>query len=139
MALNSKFNSYRSYFNLYIKSLNSIPNKKSLIGPERYDKGSTMASMLMLKPLYSKAQSEHISDDPRLPYVKKYKSDKQRVMGFLQDLAAQKAKLVDKTPFDSFENQLAYEIIEKKLAEIYDLIQNNPDITKEYVIKLWNL
>ena len=33
MALNSKCNSYRSYFNLYIKSLNSIPNKKSLIGP----------------------------------------------------------------------------------------------------------
>ena len=60
-----------------------------------------MASMLMLKPLYSKAQSEHISDDPRLPYVKKYKSDKQKVMGFLQELAAQKVELVDKTPFDS--------------------------------------
>ena len=54
-------------------------------------------------------------------------------MGFLQELAAQKAELVDKTPFDSLENQLAYEIIDKKLAEIYDLIQNNPDITKEYV------
>lgn len=51
-ALNPKFNSYRSYFNLYINSLNSVPNKnkKSLIGPERYDKGSTMASMLMLDP-----------------------------------------------------------------------------------------
>lgn len=133
MALNSKFNSYRSYFNLYIKSLNSIPNKKSLIGPECYDKGSTTASMLMLEPLYSKAQSEHISEDPRLPHVKKYKLDKQKVMGFLQELAAQKAELVDKTPFDSFENQLAYKIIDKKLAEIYDLIQNNPEITKEYV------
>ena len=54
-------------------------------------------------------------------------------MGFLQELAAQKAELLDKTPFDSFENQLAYEIIDKKLAEIYDLIQNNPDITKEYL------
>lgn len=54
-------------------------------------------------------------------------------MGFLQELAAQKAELVDKTPFDSFENQLACEIIDKKLAEIYGLIQNNPDITKEYV------
>ena len=133
MALNSKFNSYRSYFNLYIKSLNSIPNKKSLIGPECYDKGSTTASMLMLEPRYSKAQSEHISEDLRLPHVKKYKSDKQKVMGFLQELATQKAELVDKTPFDSFENQLAYKIIDKKLAEIYDLIQNNPEITKEYV------
>lgn len=47
-ALNPKFNLYRSYYNLSINSLNSVPNKKSLIGPERYDKGSTMASMLML-------------------------------------------------------------------------------------------
>ena len=135
IALNFKFNSYRSYFNSYIKSLNIRPNKKSslLIGPERYDKSSTMASMLMLEPIYPKAQSEHISEDPRLPDVKKYKSEKQKVMGFLAELAAQKAELVDKTPFDSFENQLAYGIIDKKLAEIYDLIQNNPDITKEYV------
>ena len=87
----------------------------------------------MLEPLYLKAQSEHISQDPRLPHVKKYKSEKQKVMGILQELAAQKAELVDKTPFDSFENQLAYKIIDKKLAEIYDLIQKNPDITKEYV------
>nr|UBA15662.1 hypothetical protein [Pseudo-nitzschia hainanensis] len=46
LALNSKFNSYRSDFNLYIKSLNGIiPNKN--ISPERYYKGSTMASILM--------------------------------------------------------------------------------------------
>ena len=54
-------------------------------------------------------------------------------MGFLQELAAQKAELVDKTTFDSFENQLAYKIIDKKLAEIYNLTQNNPEITKKYV------
>ena len=39
-------------------------------------------------------------------------------MGLLQELGVQKFELVDKTPFDSFENQLAYEIIDKKLAEI---------------------
>jgi len=87
----------------------------------------------MLEPLYSKAQSEHISKNPRLPHVKKYKLNKQKVIGFLQEIAAQKDELVDKTSFDSFKNQLAYEIIDKKLAEIYDLIQNNPDIIKEYV------
>lgn len=122
-ALNPKFNSYRSYFNLYINSLNSVPNKKSLIGPERYDRGSTMASMLMLEPLYSKAQSEHISKDPRLPHIKKYKSDKQKVMGFLQELAAQKAELVDKTPFDSFENQL--ENIRKDLDSLQKIIKSH--------------
>lgn len=31
-------------------------------------------------------------------------------MGFLQELAAQKAELVDKIPFDSFEDQLSYKI-----------------------------
>ena len=96
----------------YMRTFKEHIFNRSLIGPEYYDKGSTAASMLMLEPLYSKAQSEHISEDPRLPHVKKYKSDKQKVMGFLQELAAQKAELVDKTPFDSFENQLAYKIID---------------------------
>lgn len=54
-------------------------------------------------------------------------------MGFLQELAVQKAELIDKIAFDSFKNQLAYGIIDKKWAEIYDFIQNNTDITKEYV------
>ena len=54
--------------------------------------------------LTSKAQSKHISEDPRLPYVKKHKLDKQKVMGFLQELAVQKSKLIDKTPFDFFDN-----------------------------------
>lgn len=51
MAINFKFNSYRSYFNLYLKNL-----KKALISFEYYDKDSTMASMMMLYTLHSKAQ-----------------------------------------------------------------------------------
>ena len=118
MTLNAKFNSYRSYFNLYIKSLNGIPNKKSFIRPERDDKGSTIASMLMVEPFHSKAQFEYISEDLRLPCIKKYKLDKQKVVSFLQDPAVQKAELVDRTLFDFFYNQLAYVSIDKKLAEI---------------------
>jgi len=118
MTLNSKFNSYRSYFNLYIKNLNGITNKKSFISSERDDKDSTIASMLMLEPFHSKAQFEYISEDLRPPCIKKYKLDKQKVMSFLQEPAVQKAELVDKTLFDSFYNQLAYVSIDKKLAEI---------------------
>lgn len=55
-------------------------------------------------------------------------------MGFLQELAVQKAELIDKTAFDSFKNQLAYGIIDKKWAEIYDFIQNNTD--KNTLVKL---
>ena len=65
-----------------------------------------------------KAQFEYISEDLRLPCIKKYKLDKQKVVSFLQDPAVQKAELVDRTLFDFFYNQLAYVSIDKKLAEI---------------------
>jgi hypothetical protein len=38
-------------------------------------------------------------------------------------------------PFDdlSFENSLAFQFIDKKLEEIYSIIQNNPEITRAYL------
>lgn len=51
----------------------------------------------------------------------------------LAELAARKAELVDKTPFDDFENNLAWQLINNRLNEIYSIIQSNQDTTMKYV------
>lgn len=137
MGLQPKFSAYRSYLNKYVNSLNEKPNKKAFMGPERYDKGSSSASMLMLKPNYLKAQSSHINQDPRLEEVERYKSEKQQVMGILAEIAARKAEVVNETPFDSFsfEDKIVFEMMENKLNEIYSIIESNPETTKKYVIQ----
>lgn len=131
------FSSYRAHFNKYIKSLNSTPNRKSKSGSQNHYNAVTTAAMLMLDPNYPKAHTEHIGEDLRLPIVENYKSENKKVVGILAELAARKAELVDKTPFDdlSFENSLAFQFIDKKLEEIYSIIQNNPETTKEFVVQ----
>ena len=51
----------------------------------------------------------------------------------MEEYAAKKAELVDHTPFDDFENNLALKLIDKRLMELYDLIQNNPLVVQKYV------
>lgn len=51
----------------------------------------------------------------------------------MEEYAAKKAELVDNTPFDDFETNLALELIDKRLMELYDLIQNNPLVIQKYV------
>lgn len=53
----------------------------------------------------------------------------------LAELAARKRELVEKTPFDDFENNLALQLIDNRLNEIYSIIKNNPDTTREYVME----
>ena len=55
------------------------------------------------------------------------------VVSVLKEYAAKKAELVDNTPFDNFETNLALELINKRLMELYDLIQNNPLVIRKYV------
>lgn len=49
------------------------------------------------------------------------------------DIAARKAKLVDKTPFDNHENNITLQVIDNRLNAIYEIISNNPQITRRYV------
>jgi integrase/recombinase XerD len=51
----------------------------------------------------------------------------------LEEYAAKKAELVNKTPFDNFETNLVLDLIDKRLIELYDLIQNNPSVIQKYV------
>ena len=59
--------------------------------------------MLMLPPKYSQAKSKHVANDFRIDEVEKFKAENTKVIGVLAEIAARKAELVEKTPFDSFE------------------------------------
>ena len=78
VEINSKFKGYRKIFNLYVRSLNLKPNKKSYTkSPEQKDLDASTASMLMLEPIYSKAFSEHFGDDFRREHIDQFKNEKQ--------------------------------------------------------------
>lgn len=51
----------------------------------------------------------------------------------MEEYAVKKAELVDNTPFDDFETNLALKLIDKRLMELYDLIQSNPLVIRKYV------
>lgn len=53
-SLLSGAKSYRSMLNLYVKSLNKRPNRKSLLkSPYRHDNDVSTASILMREPTYA--------------------------------------------------------------------------------------
>jgi integrase/recombinase XerD len=117
---------FRSILNKFFKSLNRTPNNKSLIkNPEKHDKDVSTASLFMVEPKYPKAFSEHIREDSRRSEIIKYKDENSRVVSLLEEIAAKKAEIVDRTPFDSLDDNLALELIDKRLTELYSLIEAN--------------
>lgn len=55
------------------------------------------------------------------------------MISILDEIAHKRAEIVDKTPFDAYEDNLALQVIDGRLKAIYALIQNNPEITRQYV------
>ena len=82
---------------------------------------------------HDKAKSAHIGDDFRIKEVEKFKAENTNYSSILADLAARKAEIVDKTPFDNYEDNIVLEVIDNRLNEIYGIIKNNPEVTKQYV------
>ena len=125
--------SYRKIISTYVHSLNKKPNKKSLLkSPHRYDNESITASFLMCEPLYPKAFTERFGDDIRRDEIMNFKSQNNQVISILEQIAAKRAEVVDSTPFD-FDDNLALQLIDKRLMELYQLIQDNPLVIKKYV------
>lgn len=58
-----------------------------------------------------------------------------KVVGSLDEIAAIKSEIVDRTPFDSYDNNLLIKVIDERLSGLYGLIKTNPEITQEYVEK----
>ena len=134
IEINSKFKGYRKIFNLYVRSLNLKPNKKSLDkSPEQQDLDASVASMLMVEPIYSKAFSEQFGSDFRRGHIDQFKNENKGVTSILDEIAAKRSEIVDKTPFDTYDDNLALKVIDDRLNIIYRLIQTNPELTREYV------
>lgn len=132
-AFLSGLKSYRNIVNIFVKSVNNKPNKKSFLkSPKRQDKDAQTASNLMREPLYDKAFSERFGKDHRRIEINSYKLQSQKITDILEEAAAKTAQVVDRTPFD-FNERLELEFIEKRLMEIYELIQTNPAATRKYV------
>lgn len=118
----------------YVVSLNQKPNRKTKeSSPERHDNNSRAASELMSEPMFKQGYSERFGDDIRIPEIDRYKLETSQVISILEDIAARKAELVEKTPFDSYEDNLAIRIIDEKINDIYQLLKKNPELTKAYV------
>ena len=69
---------------------------------------------------------------------KKYKIEKiskSKVVSLLENIESKKVQIVNMTPFDLYEDNLALKILDQKLESIYELINSNPEITHQYVKK----
>jgi integrase len=134
LELYGEVKSYRRVINKYVGSLNQTPNKKSLLkAPDQHDMEVSTASMLMVEPIHSKGFSERFGKDIRNQEIEKFKDQNLEVIGILQELAAKKSELVDTTPFDDYENNLALKLIDQRLIELYSLIIKSPERTRQYV------
>ena len=103
------------------------------MSPERLDTDAQIASMLMTEPNYSKAFSEVYGNDFRREYIDRYKLESMGVTSILDEIASKRAELVNKTPFDDYESDLALQVIDDRLKSIYGLIMKNPELTRQYV------
>lgn len=65
----------------------------------------------------------------------KNKSENLKVVRLLENIASKKVEIVNRTPFDVYEDNLALKVIDERLESIYQLINNNPEITHQYVEK----
>ena len=91
------------------------------------------ASMLMVDPIHSKAYSKRFGDEIRHKDVTDFRKENLGVISMLEELAAKQAEVVQKPPFDDFENNLALKLIDQRLTELYGLVLSNPEQVKDYV------
>ena len=54
-------------------------------------------------------------------------------LGLLEEIDSKKAEIVERTPFDTLEDNIVRQVLEERLEGLYDLIERNPELTKEYV------
>ena len=108
IEVNSKFKGYRKMFNLYVKNLNLKPNLKShKKAPDRHDLDISVTSQLMVEPKYSKAFSDFYGSDFRRDHIDQFKLQNIDVISILDEIASKRAEVVEKTPFDTYEDNFS--------------------------------
>jgi len=87
----------------------------------------------MVEPTYSKAFSSFYGEDFRRTDIDNFKSQADEVLSIMDEIASKRAEVVERTPFDNYDDNIALQVIDERLKEIYQVIQNNPSLTREYV------
>ena len=59
-----------------------------------------------------------------------------KIMKLIDETSAIRSEIVDKTPFDSYDNNLLIKVIDERLNGLYELVKTNPEITEESVRKV---
>ena len=102
-----------------------------------YGKNSNFSTRILLfwfeSNKYPKAFSKRYGPDYRRGESFEYTSQAYKVVSLLEKYVVKKTEIVENTPFDNFETDLALELIDKRLIDLYDLIQNNPLVIRKYV------
>jgi hypothetical protein len=80
--------------------------------------------MLMIEPTYSKAFSEFYGEDFRREPVNEFKIQNNNIVSIPDEINAKRYELVNKTPFDFYEDNLALKVIDERLKKV--LLQRNP-------------
>lgn len=129
-----KFLSFRKLISQYVKSLNQRVNKKtSPYTPVTAYKQNKMASKLMSPPVHTKAFSYVYGDDPRLVHVKQYQQEAKETHQALAEVAAVRAELVNRTPFDTEDQNLFMNAVLFEVEKLSIAVENNPQIIKQHV------
>jgi hypothetical protein len=78
-----------------------------------------IASTLMRDPKHPKAFSTPYrgNPDPHMSETDEYKSQNYQIIKILDEIATKKAEVVNNTPFDGFEDNLALEVIRHHLTQ----------------------
>ena len=63
---------------------------------------------------------------------------REEILGLLEEIGSKKAEIVDRTPFDTLEDNIVRQVLEERLDGLYELIERNPELTKEYVKEALN-
>lgn len=77
--------------------------------------------------------SEHFGKDPRIDEIKHYTLQNNEVISILEELSAKQTEVVDKTPLDHYEDNIALKMIDQRILELYQLVLQNPEIIRDYV------
>lgn len=87
----------------------------------------------MSPPVYTKAFSYVYGDDPRLVHVKQYQQEAKETHQVLADVAAVRAELVNRTPFDTKDQNLFMNAVLSEVEKLSIAVENNPQIIKQHV------
>lgn len=84
-------------------------------------------------PKKDKGKEQLTQEEMLLDHNQNNKFEIFKVVNLLEDIRSKKAEIVDKTPFDNFEDNITLKLIDQNLTELSNLVSSNPYIVRKTV------